>query len=482
MIHDNYLINLAAEDPRIRALSIGAFRGEVERALAIGAEYLVAHPGSYGSQGWERGVCAVVESLREAVAGLATKGLTILIENTAGGGTKLGGCFEELKAMRELAAKFVDVEVGFCLDTCHLLASGYDVSTPEGVAPYRASGRRDPRPRDTCACSTPTIRKHRSARTSIATSISGKDTSASADSAPFSTHPKLKTKPFVLETPHDTDDRSAAQPGYAQKTMPEKTYDHKQIELKWFERWENDPDLYKAEENSTKPKYYLLEMLPYPSGTLHMGHVRNYTIGDALARYKWMRGFNVLHPMGWDSFGLPAENAALKRGLHPRDWTRANIAEMKKTHRRFAFAYDWDREISTCEPEYYHWNQWLFIKMYERGLAYRKHSRVNWCPECATVLANEQVVEGCCWRHETTPVEQRELEQWFFKITDYADELVDASATGFEGRWPERVHRDAAQLDRPLRRRRDRLSRSRAPARRSASSPRASILSTARRA
>jgi leucyl-tRNA synthetase len=220
--------------------------------------------------------------------------------------------------------------------------------------------------------------------------------------------------------------------------MPEKIYDHKQIELKWFERWENTPGLYKAEENSSKPKYYLLEMLPYPSGTLHMGHVRNYTIGDALARFKWMRGFNVLHPMGWDSFGLPAENAALKRGLHPRNWTRANIAEMQKTHRRFAFSYDWDRELSTCEPDYYHWNQWLFLKMYERGLAYRKHSRVNWCPECATVLANEQVIEGCCWRHETTHVEQRELEQWFFKITAYADELVDA-LSGFEGRWPERV-------------------------------------------
>ncbi len=220
--------------------------------------------------------------------------------------------------------------------------------------------------------------------------------------------------------------------------MPEKNYDHKRIELKWLERWNGMPALYKAEENSSKPKYYLLEMLPYPSGTLHMGHVRNYTIGDALARYKWMRGFNVLHPMGWDAFGLPAENAAIKRGLHPRDWTRANIAEMKKTHRRFAFSYDWDREISTCEPEYYHWNQWLFLRMLERGLAYRKKSRVNWCPECATVLANEQVVEGCCWRHETTPVEQRELEQWFFKITAYADELLE-HIDRFEDAWPERV-------------------------------------------
>ncbi len=219
--------------------------------------------------------------------------------------------------------------------------------------------------------------------------------------------------------------------------MPEKNYDHKAIELKWMKQWEREP-LYKAEENSSKPKYYVLEMLPYPSGTLHMGHLRNYTIGDALARYKWMRGFNVLHPMGWDAFGLPAENAAIKRGLHPRDWTLSNIAEMKKTHHRYAFSYDWDREVSTCEPEYYRWNQWFFLKMLERGLAYRRQSRVNWCPECATVLANEQVVDGCCWRHETTPVEQRELEQWFFKITAYAEELL-ADIDKLEGGWPERV-------------------------------------------
>jgi leucyl-tRNA synthetase len=219
--------------------------------------------------------------------------------------------------------------------------------------------------------------------------------------------------------------------------MPEKTYDHKTIELKWLERWANE-SLYRAEEDSSKPKYYLLEMLPYPSGTLHMGHLRNYTIGDALARYKWMRGFNVLHPMGWDAFGLPAENAAMKRGKHPREWTLANIAEMKKTHHRYAFSYDWEREVSTCEPEYYRWNQWFFLKMLERGLAYRKKSRVNWCPECATVLANEQVVNGCCWRHETTPVEQRELDQWFFRITAYADELLD-DLDKLEGGWPERV-------------------------------------------
>jgi leucyl-tRNA synthetase len=219
--------------------------------------------------------------------------------------------------------------------------------------------------------------------------------------------------------------------------MPEKPYDHNRIELKWHARWEN-ADFYKAEENSAKPKFYVLEMLPYPSGTLHIGHIRNYSIGDALARYKWMRGYNVLHPMGWDAFGLPAENAAIANQRPPREWTLENIAAMKKTHRRFAFSYDWDREISTCEPEYYRWNQWFFLKMLERGLAYRKKALVNWCPQCATVLANEQVVDGCCWRHEETPVEQRALEQWFLRITNYADQLLDDIAQ-LEGGWPERV-------------------------------------------
>jgi leucyl-tRNA synthetase len=219
--------------------------------------------------------------------------------------------------------------------------------------------------------------------------------------------------------------------------MPEKPYDHIQIELKWHERWQN-ATFYQAEENSAKPKFYVLEMLPYPSGTLHIGHIRNYSIGDALARYKWMRGYNVLHPMGWDAFGLPAENAAIANKRPPREWTLQNIAAMKKTHRRFAFSYDWDREISTCEPEYYRWNQWFFLKMMERGLAYRKKALVNWCSKCATVLANEQVVEGCCWRHEDTPVEQRALEQWFLKITAYADQLLD-DMKDLEGGWPERV-------------------------------------------
>ncbi len=221
--------------------------------------------------------------------------------------------------------------------------------------------------------------------------------------------------------------------------MPEIAYDHNQIELKWHERWKDDANLYKADPDSTRPKYYVLEMLPYPSGKLHIGHVRNYAIGDALARYKWMRGFNVLHPMGWDAFGLPAENAAINNNRDPHEWTQANIAEMKRQHRRMAFSYDWDREVTTCEPEYYRWNQWFFLKMLERGLAYRKKALVNWCPECGTVLANEQVVEGCCWRHENTQVEQRALEQWFWKTTAYADELLRDINEKLEGHWPDRV-------------------------------------------
>ena len=189
--------------------------------------------------------------------------------------------------------------------------------------------------------------------------------------------------------------------------------------------------------NSSLPKYYVLEMLPYPSGALHMGHVRNYSIGDALARYMWMNGYNVLHPMGWDSFGLPAENAAIKNNTPPRQWTLSNIANMKAQMKRLGFAYDWSREVTTCLPDYYRWNQWFFLKLYEKGLAYRKKSKVNWCPKCATVLANEQVVGGFCWRHEDTLVEQRELEQWFLRTTKYADELL-SGLDKLEG-WPEKV-------------------------------------------
>jgi leucyl-tRNA synthetase len=220
--------------------------------------------------------------------------------------------------------------------------------------------------------------------------------------------------------------------------MPEKPYNHEEIELKLSSEWAADPALYKASGDGSKPRYYVLEMLPYPSGRLHMGHVRNYSIGDTLARYMWMNGHDVLHPMGWDAFGLPAENAAIKNKMHPGDWTVSNIAHMKKQLLRLGFAYDWDREVATCDADYYRWNQWLFLRMYERGLAYRKSSLVNWCPECATVLANEQVVDGCCWRHETTPVEQRELDQWFFRITAYADQLLN-DMDQLEAGWPSQV-------------------------------------------
>jgi len=214
-------------------------------------------------------------------------------------------------------------------------------------------------------------------------------------------------------------------------------YDPQRVETKWFERWQSDPQLYAAEPDSAKKKYYVLEMLPYPSGALHMGHVRNYSIGDALARYMWMNGYNVLHPMGWDSFGLPAENAAIQNNTPPRQWTLGNIAKMKAQMNRLGFAYDWSREVTTCLPGYYRWNQWFFLKFYEKGLAYRKKSKVNWCPKCCTVLANEQVVNGCCWRHEDTPVEQRELEQWFLRITKYSDELLrDLDRLDH---WPEKV-------------------------------------------
>jgi len=214
-------------------------------------------------------------------------------------------------------------------------------------------------------------------------------------------------------------------------------YDAQRVETKWFDRWQSDPALYAAESSSTQPKYYVLEMLPYPSGALHMGHVRNYSIGDALARYMWMNGYNVLHPMGWDSFGLPAENAAIKNNTPPREWTLSNIANMKAQMKRLGFAYDWSREITTCLPDYYRWNQWFFLKLFDQGLAYRKKSKVNWCPKCATVLANEQVVGGYCWRHEDTLVEQRELEQWFLRTTRYADELL-RDLDKLDG-WPEKV-------------------------------------------
>ena len=234
------------------------------------------------------------------------------------------------------------------------------------------------------------------------------------------------------------DDQNGPRNDHDRSGRTDDRYDPQRVETKWFERWKNDPDLYAAEPDSSKKKYYVLEMLPYPSGVLHMGHVRNYAIGDALARYMWMNGHNVLHPMGWDSFGLPAENAAIQNNTPPRQWTLGNIAKMKAQMKRLGFAYDWSREVTTCLPEYYRWNQWFFLKLYEKGMAYRKKSVVNWCPKCCTVLANEQVLaNGCCWRHEDTLVEQRELEQWFLRITKYADELLRDLDKLPE--WPEKV-------------------------------------------
>ena len=213
------------------------------------------------------------------------------------------------------------------------------------------------------------------------------------------------------------------------------TYDFAAIETKWQGEWQSKAT-FKVGEDRSRPKYYLLEMFPYPSGKIHMGHVRNYTIGDVIARYKRMKGFNVLHPMGWDAFGLPAENAAIKHDTHPAKWTFENIDYMKRQLRRMGFSYDWDREIATCRSEYYRWEQQFFIDLYHKGLVYRKLTTVNWCEPCQTVLANEQVIDGACWRcdHKVVP---RQMNGWFFKITAYADELL-AQLDTMSG-WPEKV-------------------------------------------
>lgn len=208
-----------------------------------------------------------------------------------------------------------------------------------------------------------------------------------------------------------------------------------EIEQKWQERWAAS-DLYQTNDTADKPSYYCLEMFPYPSGNLHMGHVRNYSIGDVVARFKRMRGYNVLHPMGWDAFGLPAENAAIKHGVAPARWTKENIATMKRQFKQLGLSFDWDREVTTCLPDYYRWTQWLFLQFYQAGLAYKKEGRVNWCPSCQTVLANEQVVDGACERCGTE-VHKKALEQWYFRITDYADRLL-ADLRLLEG-WPKKV-------------------------------------------
>jgi len=212
-------------------------------------------------------------------------------------------------------------------------------------------------------------------------------------------------------------------------------YDYEGIETRWQKRWA-EAGAFEVTEDPSRPKYYCLEMLPYPSGDIHVGHVRNYCISDVVARYKRMRGFNVLHPIGWDALGLPAENAAIQRGVHPEKWTRANIAGMKRQLQRLGFSYPWSREIATCDSEYYRWNQWFFLRMLERGIAYRKKAAVNWCPSCQTVLANEQAEGGECWRCHSK-VEERELDQWFLRITAYQDQLLDDMEQ--LKAWPERV-------------------------------------------
>lgn len=216
--------------------------------------------------------------------------------------------------------------------------------------------------------------------------------------------------------------------------MKEK-YNFTEIEKKWQDVWEKE-DAFKTVEDYDKEKYYVLEMFPYPSGKLHMGHVRNYSIGDVIARFKRLKGYNVLHPMGWDSFGLPAENAAIKNDIHPAIWTDSNIAEMHRQLQGLGFSYDWDREVATCKEEYYKWMQWIFIQFYNKGLAYKKDNPVNWCPSCQTVLANEQVVDGCCERCHS-PVTKKRLSQWYLKITDYADRLLK-DLDKMPG-WPEKV-------------------------------------------
>ena len=233
-------------------------------------------------------------------------------------------------------------------------------------------------------------------------------------------------------------------------------YPFREIEAKWQRAWE-EKKLFKVSEDPSRPKYYCLEMFPYPSGRIHMGHVRNYAIGDVVARYKTTRGYNVLHPMGWDAFGLPAENAAIEHGVHPAVWTHENIENMRAQLKKMGCSYDWDRELTTCDPDYYRWEQLIFIRMFEKGLAFKKRSTVNWCPGCQTILANEQVEAGRCWRCDTEVI-PKEVDGWFFKITDYAEELL-AGCDRLAGGWPERVlvmqrnwigRSEGAEVDFPL--------------------------------
>jgi len=217
----------------------------------------------------------------------------------------------------------------------------------------------------------------------------------------------------------------------------EHEYDVQAIQDRWLPIWDELKPFDSNKPGDARPKKYVLDMFPYPSGDLHMGHAEAYALGDVIARYWAQKGFNVMHPIGWDSFGLPAENAAIKRGLDPRGWTYDNIEQQRTSMRRYACSFDWDRVLVTSDPIYYRWNQWLFLEFYKRGLAYRKNSAVNWCPSCQTVLANEQVVQGLCERCDSA-VTKKALTQWYFKVTDYADRLLDDLDT-LEGNWPSKV-------------------------------------------
>src|SRR5437588_634872 len=445
VVHANYLINLAAAQPMLRTRSIQAFHDEIVRAVALGADFLVGHPGARGEGNAKQAIDTIVESVKQATKRVPLAGLMILIENTAGMGTAIGSRLEEVGEI--VAGLQRDLPAGACLDTAHLFAAGYDIKSESGLASTIAQME------TTVGLENVPVFHANDSKVVLGGRVDrhqhiGKGKIGREAFARILQHPQLGApagegqsgRAFLAETPIDDpgDDRRNVATQTTTSAGTASGYDPQKIEAKWQKRWAEER-VFDSETAPSKPKYYVLEMLPYPSGTMHMGHMRNYAIGDVVARVKRMRGFNVLHPMGWDAFGLPAENAAIKNKTHPRIWTNHNIAQFQRVLRRFGFSYDWRREISTCEPGYYRWNQWFFLRMLERGLAYRKKSLVNWCPKCQTVLANEQVINGgFCWRHEDTRVESREIEQWFLRTTTFSDQLLD-DLKQLEGGWPERV-------------------------------------------
>ncbi len=502
VIHDSYLINLASPNPVLRTRSVQEFHQELVRAMALGADYLVAHPGSGRDSQKSAAISAIAQSLRQATRGLkvGASGLRILLENTAGQELRrLGSRFEEL---RDIVHACPDLDLGVCVDTAHLFAAGFDIRTPESLERTLQTIERTVGLDRVAVVHVNDSKTHLGSRADrhehIGQGKIGLDAFRAILNHPLpragrSFSKRLLTGPVTTaetwqlcgswwkgsdrgssprnETP--AEEAKQEQSKTAQEAVQEKTEkiagDCRHCAQEFVmnrkaarRRHKGHREATNTIRSASKPKmaenlggtgrlqtpwtanrpfsaaYCFLQLPPYPSGTMHMGHMRNYTIGDAVARYKRMCGFNVLHPMGWDAFGLPAENAAIKNGIPPREWTLQNIEEFRRVLHRFGFSYDWRREISSCEPGYYRWNQWFFLRMLEKGIAYRKKSKVNWCPQCQTVLANEQVIDGYCWRHETTLVELKELEQWFLRITQYSDQLLD-DMKQLEGGWPERV-------------------------------------------